>query len=95
MANFTGEQLVTFTLTEGTQINSGKIYSSNYSTGTPIVNPNSPIFGPVDTYLMRGFDTNVSVNTTVYWFANSIDSTASQYKGSAGPVNNIVYLTRT
>lgn len=41
------------------------------------------------TYRMRGFDTNGSVNDWVHWTANEIDSDASEYTGSAGPVTRI------
>lgn len=41
---------------------------------------------------MRGFDTNILINKTVYWNAPFIDNLASQYTGSAGPVIDVVYL---
>jgi len=41
-------------------------------------------------YRMRGFDTNGSVNNIVYWNSVEIDSDASDYSGSAGPVVDIV-----
>lgn len=41
-------------------------------------------------YRMRGFDENVSVNSTVYWTSTEVDADASEYTGSAGPVINIV-----
>lgn len=44
----------------------------------------------VATYRMRGFDQNVSVNDIVYWTSTDIDSTATNYLGSAGPVVDIV-----
>lgn len=40
-------------------------------------------------YRMTGFDNNVAVNRRVYWTALEIDDDASEYGGSAGPVDDI------
>jgi len=56
--------------------------------GGPGVSPTLP--GGGVTYRMRGFDQNVSVNRIVYWTATEVDSDASEYTGSAGPVVDIV-----
>lgn len=42
------------------------------------------------TYRMRGFDQHVSVNDYVYWSATEVDSDASEYGGSIGPVVDVV-----
>lgn len=41
-------------------------------------------------YRMRGYDTNVAVDDTVFWNSDHVDATAADYTGSAGPVINIV-----
>ncbi len=41
-------------------------------------------------YWMRGFDENVAVNDYVFWGSGKVDSDARDYRGSAGPVVNIV-----
>ena len=46
--------------------------------------------GAALTFRMRGFDQNGSVNSIVYWSSTEVDSDASDYIGSAGPVVNIV-----
>jgi hypothetical protein len=42
------------------------------------------------TYRMRGFDQNGAVNDYVFWSSSTVDSSASNYAGSAGPVVDIV-----
>ena len=42
------------------------------------------------TYRMRGFDQHVSVNDYVFWSSSTVDASASNYAGSAGPVVDIV-----
>lgn len=42
------------------------------------------------TYRMRGFDQNGAVNDFVFWDSAEVDSDASDYSGSAGPVVDIV-----
>lgn len=46
--------------------------------------------GVLKPYRMSGFDQNVLVNDWVFWDATKVDSDASEYTGSAGPVVNIV-----
>ena len=48
--------------------------------------------GSTLTYRMRGFDQNGSVNDYVFWSSAEIDSDASEYAGSAGPVVDIVVV---
>lgn len=50
----------------------------------------SGVAGAGVTYRMRGFDTNGAVNGIVYWDSTTVDSTALNYTGSAGPVINII-----
>lgn len=45
-------------------------------------------------YRMRGFDQNVSVNGYVFWSSSTVDSGATNYAGSAGPVVDIVVHSR-
>lgn len=42
------------------------------------------------TYRMRGYDTNVSVDSIVYWDSTGVDTNAEDYAGSAGPVINVI-----
>jgi len=42
------------------------------------------------TYRMRGFDQNGGVNDYVYWSSAEVDTDASDYAGSAGPVVDVV-----
>ena len=52
----------------------------------------SPGGGSTITYRMRGFDQNGAVNGYVFWSSSEVDSDASDYAGSAGPVVDIVVV---
>ncbi len=48
--------------------------------------------GTIVSFLMRGFDSHVSVNRIVYWVALSVDGDASEYLGSVGPVTDVCLI---
>ncbi len=55
------------------------------------ITPSVPAGGGAGaTYRMRGFDQNGAVNDFVFWDSAEVDSDASDYSGSAGPVVDIV-----